>query len=76
MPVGVQLVLVSHGGVVVPIAISRDRELVQDVARKMVAEFNRRSFGDEVLNHVAAEEAQRLAEFLRHEGLETDGLKP
>ena len=72
MPVGIQLVAISHGGVVVPIALSRNPELVQDVARKMIAEFRQRTFSDEVLNQIATAEAKRLAEFLHHEGLETD----
>ena len=67
---GVQLVLMSRGGVIVPIAISRDKELVDHVGTAILEEFRHRRFRDEVTDYIAAEEAHRLEEILRAQGME------
>jgi hypothetical protein len=69
---GVQLVLVSPKGVVAPLAVSRDQDLVKHVGKHILKKWQQRKFHDSVLDLLNAEEVHRLAAILRLEGTDDE----
>jgi len=65
----VQLVRRSRNGVVIPVARSDKRELVNHVAQAITKEMEAWRFRDEVLDDLAQRERKTLAEVLRAEGV-------
>ena len=66
---GVQVVLVSRSGAVIPVALTLDQGLTRLVGQSILETWRQRRFGDDAMARISQEHEQQLRRLLAEHGL-------